>query len=140
MSWSNRYIGLPYVEFGRGMAGVDCWGLVVVVYLQELGITLPDYLGYASAEEHAEIDALIAGAEQSPSWVAADTPAPFPAPFDIAVFRRGHLASHIGIVVQRGIMLHMVGQDCAKLEAYTTGRWGNRLKGIYRHVHSEVRP
>lgn len=135
MSWSNAYVGTPYLEFGRSAEGCDCWGLVHLVYARELGISLPDYLGYGSAEEHAEINALISRAETEPVWSNISAT---PRAFDIAVFRRGRLASHVGIVVRPGLMLHMVGEDCAKHEAFETGRWGNRLKGVYRHVDAPV--
>lgn len=130
MNWSDRYIGIPYADLGRSLHGCDCWGLACIVYRYELGIILPDYLGtYGSAEEHAEIDALIAGEETSPLWRSVARPEPF----DIAVFRRGRLATHVGIIVQPGLMLHMHDDDCAKLADYRGGAWGNRLKGIYRH-------
>ena len=54
--------------------------------------------------------------------------------FDIAVFRRGKLDSHVGIVVHHGLMIHMVDADCSKVEHYRNGAWGHRLSGVYRHV------
>ena len=55
----------------RTREGVDCYGLACLIYAGELGVTLPDYVGsYASADEMADISALIAGAAQSPSWRA----------------------------------------------------------------------
>lgn len=129
--WSQRYIGLPQLDHGRTRDGCDCWGLARIVYQEELGISLPDYLGYTSVEEHAEISALIAGAQQLPMWVPVTGPA---VAFDLALFRRGRLTTHIGIVVRRGLMLHMADADCAKIEAYDTGAWRNRLTGHFRHV------
>lgn len=135
MSWSDRYIGLRWEPFGRGRAGADCWGLVVVVYREELGIELPSYLGYGSVDEHAEIAALIAGAEASPLWLpVTDTPEPF----DVAVFRRGRWDTHLGLIVRPGLMLHMDGEDCAKLASLTSGRWKNRASGVFRHVSRGV--
>lgn len=132
MSWSNRYIGIPWQEFGRSREGADCWGLACIIYREELGVSLPDYLGsYSSADEHAEIAALIAGEEASPLWVPVSGTA---LAFDIAVFRRGRLSSHVGIVIRHGLMIHMQDEDCAKLADYRTGAWGNRLHGNYRHV------
>lgn len=129
--WSNRFIGIPFEDFGRDSTGCDCWGLACVIYREELGISLPEYLGaYSSVEERGEIAALIAGEETSPLWVPVAGPA---LAFDIAVFRRGRLSSHIGIVIHHGLMIHN-GEDCAKLEGYQTGAWGQRLRGHWRHV------
>lgn len=136
MNWSDSYIGTRFEEFGRSRAGCDCWGLACVVYSNELGISLPQYLGdYASAEEHSEISALIEGAAVSPLWVPVTGPV---MPFDIAVFRRGRMSSHLGIVVRAGVMIHMQGEDCAKLADYRSGRWSHRFNGHFRHVSRAV--
>lgn len=129
--WTSRYIGLLYEALGRSRAGCDCYGLARIIYQEELGITLPDYLGYASIEEHGEIAALIDGAQRLPMWVPVMGPA---MAFDMAVFRRGRLSTHLGVGVRRGLMIHMVDEDCAKIERYDTGRWGRRLAGHWRHV------
>lgn len=131
MSWSDRFIGLPYSEFGRGRAGCDCWGLACLIYREELGLTLPDYVGdYASADEHAEIAALVAGAATSPLWV----PVKGAAAFDIAVFRRGRLSTHIGIVIHDRLMIHMAGEDQAKVQTYADGPFKHRFVGHFRHA------
>lgn len=135
MSWSNHYIGLPYVEFGRTRDGCDCWGLACIIYREELNITLPDYLGYGSADEHGEIAALIAGAETSPLWVPVSGDA---LAFDIAVFRRGRFSTHLGIVIRHGLMIHMVGDDQAKVQGYTDGPYKHRLSGHYRHASRAI--
>jgi probable lipoprotein NlpC len=129
--WTNRFVGLRFAEFGRDRDGCDCWGLACLVYREELQISLPDYLGYSSVDEHAEIAALVAGATAMPLWIPVTGRA---MAFDIAVFRRGRLDTHIGIVVQHGLMLHAAGEDCAKVESYEGGAWKHRLTGVYRHV------
>lgn len=133
MDWSARYIGIPFVDHGRSELGCDCYGLARLVYRLELGIMLPDYQGYASAEEHAEVAALIAGAAAGTDWL----PCRGDRPFDIAVFRRGRLSSHVGIVVEPGLMLHMVDEDAAKIERIA-GPWAARLMGFWRHVDVAV--
>lgn len=132
MSWSNRYVGIPNLDHGRSADGADCWGLACVIYREELGITLPDYLGYGSIGEHGEIAALIEGAKTSPLWVPV-TPA---LAFDLAVFRRGRLSTHLGIVIRHGLMIH-IGQTHAVLEDYRRGPWAHRFTGHWRH-HSRV--
>jgi probable lipoprotein NlpC len=130
MSWSNKYIGIPQADLGRTREGVDCWGLLDVVYREELHISLPDYLDYGSPDELEEISTLIDGAKHSPLWVPVTGPA---MAFDIALFRRGKFSSHVGIVVRHGLMVHVVGTDQSKLERYDQGRWQHRFDGHWRH-------
>ncbi|WP_323010045.1 C40 family peptidase [Paracoccus sp. (in: a-proteobacteria)] len=136
MSWSDRYVGTPYEDFGRSREGCDCWGLACIIYREELGISLPDYLGdYASPEELGEVAALIDRDRVSPLWVPVAGPA---VAFDIALFRRGRLNTHVGITIRHGLMIHMREDDCAKLESYTAGPWMHRFEGHYRHVSRVV--
>lgn len=129
--WSDDFVGIPYADRGRVREGCDCWGLVCVTYREELGITLPDYLGYRSTDELGEVATVIAGATASPLWVPVNGMA---VAFDVAVFRRGIMDAHIGIVVHHGLMLHLGRDDCAKLESYKGGAWSHRLTGHFRHV------
>ena len=135
MSWSNRFIGVPHRDLGRSREGADCWGLACVIYREELGITLPDYLGYTSVEEHGEIAALIEGAKTSPLWLSVSGTA---IAFDIAVFRRGRFSTHLGIVVRHGLMIHSARGDGAKLEDYRRDPWAHRFTGHFRHASMPV--
>lgn len=48
--WATKYVGLPYCLGGRERDGVDCWGLVRLVYREERGVLLPDLPGVASCD------------------------------------------------------------------------------------------
>ena len=132
MSWSDSYIGIPFADSGRSMEGCDCYGLAVLVYRQERGLELASYAGaYVSCEERAEIGGLFSSAIKTGPWhLVTDAPRPF----DIALFRRGRVQAHCGIVVRQGLMLHIQGDDQAKIERYTGGEWKHRLAGHFRHV------
>lgn len=45
MHWATKYIGIPHVVGGRCAEGLDCWGLLCVVYRDRFGIELPIYAG-----------------------------------------------------------------------------------------------
>lgn len=129
--WSERYVGIRHLEFGRSADGADCWGIACLIYREQLGIELPDYvLGYTSADERVELAAIIQGAATSPLWAPVTALA---MPFDIAIFRQGRLATHVGIVVHDGLMLHTVDGDHARIATYRSGGWSCRLRGVYRH-------
>lgn len=129
--WTDRFIGLPYLDLGRDRDGADCWGLACIIFREELGISLPDYLGYASTDERGEIAALVAGATASPLWVPVSGQA---MAFDVALFRRGRMTSHVGIVVSHGLMIHMAEAELSRIEHYNAGHWAPRLVDHYRHV------
>lgn len=39
-----KYIGIPYVANGRTLEGIDCFGLIIEFYKNELNLIIPDYL------------------------------------------------------------------------------------------------
>lgn len=128
--WSAPFIGLPYRDHGRDRAGVDCWGLAVLVFREVLGIELPSYAeGYVSTNERAEIADLISQRQQVGPWFQVEEAREYDALF----FRRGPHSSHVGVVVRPGMMLHCPF-DHVKIEPYDSGLWKTRLTGIYRHV------
>ena len=44
MSLSN-FVGIPHADLGRDRAGCDCYGLLRLVYAEDLGIALPSFTG-----------------------------------------------------------------------------------------------
>jgi len=133
MSWSDRYIGLPYRDRGRDHDGADCWGLVRLVYREALAITLPSYLEtYASLEERAEIAAAIGAKSARYPWrriATGDARG-----FDLVLFQRGGIADHVGIVVAPSAMLHVARGSEAVIAPYDETPWSGRLVGLYRHA------
>lgn len=106
MHWTSRYINIPYVDKGRGFNGADCWGLVRLVYLHELGIELPDY-GEVSADNLAKVHKKVQEVSEYEEWEAVrieDIQ-----PFDICAMRAAgkRLVCHVGVVVDKKRILHV---------------------------------
>lgn len=134
MSWVNKYVGIPFADLGRDFSGVDCYGLVRLIYRDELGIDLPSYVGtYACSDEQAEVAKLLGEAGADGPWRKSDRAIQ---PFEILVFRQGRFNSHLGIALGRGKMVHVQSADQVKIENFSQPRWRSRLAGHYHHIRA----
>lgn len=104
MDWWSEYVGLPFQDGGRGPQAYDCWGLVVRVYQDRLGIALPSY-GEISARDLARIArAMEAGKDDG--WQVIETPQAL----DVALMRSGRGGQrvvHVGVMVDARRVLHV---------------------------------
>ncbi|MGL4960347.1 MAG: C40 family peptidase [Inquilinus sp.] len=130
MSWSDAYVGLPWLDVGRDRAGVDCYGLARLPIWEIDGIELPSFAGaYASASEREAVAALIAGERHS---LARPVSADDLRPRDLILMRRGLLADHVGLWVRPGLMLHIRPGRDSECEEYDAPLWRNRIVGFFR--------
>ena len=129
--WSNHYIGIPYESLGRSFTGADCWGLLYMVFRNELQIDVPRFDGYDDTDDLPSIHEIMHGAIGSE--IAMSVIPGQHREFDVLVFRRGRMDSHVGIVIDNSRMLHMAEKSQSRIEDYTNGYWSKRLTGIVRH-------
>lgn len=135
MHWSADYIGLPFADRGRDRSGVDCWGLVRLVYGEMLGLHLPSYEeAYASVSERAEIAALLTGACRGPRWTLVASGEA--RAFDVVLFAARGRPLHVGVTVAHGEMLHVSAGHDSRIERYLGGAWLPRFLGHHRYVPS----
>lgn len=132
LHWSSDFVGIPHSELGRDRSGADCWGLLYIVFREHLNIEVPSYDEYSATDERFEIDQILRTA--TGSGICVPVLSGQEREFDVAVFRRGRLDSHVGVVVQPGLMLHMAEKQQSRIESYRHGYWKTRLTGIVRHV------
>lgn len=121
----NKYIGIPYLVNGRDINAVDCYGLVHLIYKNELGINLPSF-----AED--DIDAnrtqeLIAqykeGWEPSANIQAGD----------VVIFRILGIEAHIGLAIDSERFIHArIGYNSA-IERFDSSKWKTRFVGSYKY-------
>lgn len=125
----DAFIGIPYLDKGRGRSGLDCWGLVRLVYRDLLGIDLPSYLDrYMTAADRKAIAALIAGELDPWQQIGAGQEVMF----DAVLMREGRLSRHIGLVTEPGRVLHVNEGHTSRIEPYRHGLLANRVVGFYR--------
>lgn len=41
--WAEKYLGIPWVSRGQDWSGVDCYGLLVLVFREEFGVSIPTF-------------------------------------------------------------------------------------------------
>ena len=95
----------------------------------ERGIELPTY-DHVGPAEKAEISAIIEKDSKLPPWRTVDRGQE--QELDVLVFISSE-RDHVGVVVDRGRMLHISEGKLSCVERYNTSLWSRRLAGIYRH-------
>lgn len=136
--WVADYFGIPFKEHGRDRDGLDCWGLVRLVYMEQFGVDLPSLAdGYegTGTEYGGQLAAQITE-ESMRAWKPVS--APLLRDSDVIVLEVLNQPMHVGIVLCKGHMLHVErlgkrGVGYARPECYDSVHWKNRLHGFYRH-------
>lgn len=130
--WAVDYVGLPFLQHGRDRNGIDCWGLVCLVYAEHFSKDLPSLIdGYDDTkyQNRGEINRLFN--DEVRNWREINSGCEQPG--DVVVLKVGGVAMHVGLVIGSGNMLHIEqGINCA-VERYDSIRWKHRLHGFYRH-------
>ena len=131
--WTDDFIEIPFKPDGRDRNGCDCWGLVCLVYREKLGIELPEYKGVFEAQTIAQLKNVSRVMErEKESWVRVEKPHEF----DVVMIRSGAYAWHVGIVIDRRRMLHVMSGINSTVEEYAGMDWKNRIEEFRRYVAS----
>lgn len=125
------YVGIPFAEKGASRAGANCWGLVRLIYEEQLGIELPGYEEFFEDTLDESIPAIVAAhMERSESW----RPVEDEEPGDVVVLRVKGLPWHVGVVCGGGRMIHVELNTDSVWESYRCNKWEKRILGFYRHT------
>jgi len=123
-----KYIGVPFVDRGITKDGADCYGLIRLVYKEELGIDIPEFNSSCSDVKRIFLDYL---KQISEHWeLVVDEPKLY----DVIAMaydpEHPKIVQHFGIYIGNGMMLHTlnhVGAFTAKVSDFNYF-----IKGIYR--------
>ena len=129
--WSNNYIGIPFKYKGRDETGLDCWGLVRLIYKNEYNISLPSFGDDYSDNDIERISELIA--QYKEGWESIDTPSEG----TVVLFKVLGSESHVGIAISDTHFIHArEGYDSA-IEAFNSPYWKRRLVGHFKYSQNK---
>lgn len=121
----DKYFGIPHRHLGRDLSGLDCWGLIKMIYA-DIGIEVFDLKDYDEQWAMRGGNYFIENYYEDWVWHTA------PVFLDVLLFRNCKgIPSHAGIYLSKGKFIHSArkaGVAIAKLKDYLP-----RLEGIYRN-------
>lgn len=128
-AWWAPYIG---VEYGEGEGHFTCWSLVRQVYLDQLGIALPEY-GEIEASDLLRVARAMGDAQESDGWIEVMEPQEY----DVILMRapRGNgRVVHVGVVAGGGC-LHVEQSTATCLVPLQHFSVAGRIKGFRRRAY-----
>ena len=119
-------VGVPYKDHGRGMGGMDCYGLAIEV-LRRAGIILPDVIYPDTEIETNKI--VMQTLENGIPNTKLDRPEEG-AIVEILVMGQ---PSHVGVCLGNGLFIHALKKIGVVIEPLD--RYRHKTKGFYRVNH-----
>ena len=132
MRWVDRYIGIPFVDGGRTIKGLDCWGLFRLVYSEQFGIELPSY-GEISAMDLLTVARAINGGQED--WFVPPDPREFDA-VALRLYSHGWIA-HVGVLTDPKHVLHIEHNTDSVVVPINHHTVKHRIAGFRRHREAE---
>lgn len=125
---STKYIDIPFKANGRDRSGVDCWGLVCLIYKEEYNIILPSFSTEYHIEDDLRINELFA--QYREGWQEKETPEAG----DLVLFRIFGEQTHVGVMLNGQQFIHTrEGSNCV-VDHLTLSKWKNRVSGFFKYV------
>lgn len=122
-----KYLRVPYKHLGRDFYGVDCMGLVKLLYEEEYGVSLGDIPEYSENWAEEGSDYLSDNVEGYGFYQVDD-----PRPGDVVMFsRRGKLV-HVGVIIDVDNFIHTTRKGTA-VHSLFCSEWTEKLGKIVRH-------
>lgn len=125
-------MSIPFADLGRDWGGCDCWGLVRLVYREELGIDLGEYGGI-------NVDDIVRVVRNFHREFTAETwrKVKKPQAFDVAAMSGGYGGrrsfSHCGVMCDDRIVMDTRAETGVVTSSVSSDRTNSLILGFYRH-------
>lgn len=129
-----EYVGIPYKVGGRDIgaenAPLDCWGLMVKMYQEIYGISLPHYNDISNEQSNDTLSEFILSTEIHNQFIEVT-----------GIVKQGDLILinifgsplHIGMALDNKMMIHAQMNSGSVIESFRSRKWQTRVYKIYRH-------
>lgn len=135
--WAGLYIGIPFKSGGRDKSGLDCYGLVRLVYAEQFDTILPDLRDlYQNALDTSETAPLY----QKYAPLLRGDKSNCPKAGNVAVIMERGLPTHLGIYAGGGYILHVTRHFGTILQRVTNPNLKGRVEGYYAVKASDANP
>lgn len=135
--WAGLYIGIPFKSGGRDKSGLDCYGLVRLVYAEQFDAILPDLRDlYQNALDTSETAPLY----QKYAPLLRGDKSNCPKAGNVAVIMERGLPTHLGIYAGGGYILHVTRHFGTILQRVTNPNLKSRVEGYYAVKASDANP
>ncbi len=132
MSWWEKYIGIPFESRGRTADACDCYGLLMLVYKDQLDVDLPSLLLYDSTIQRKTMSNMM---KTQPMLIGFESVAVDEvAPLDVLVIRQVGFDCHIGIVLDAKRILHTEAGKGVVVEDIARPHIKPRVKEAWHYV------
>jgi hypothetical protein len=117
--WLLRYINIPFKDHGRDFSGIDCYGLIRLMYKEERNITLPLHIEWTCVRHWPNLKINFSSSfdirrlfrtENNIYFYMVDGNPKF---FDVLVFydSKMRVAEHLGLYLGKDKFIHIF-DDC----------------------------
>lgn len=135
MHWTDAYIGIPFEVKGRNYEGLDCWGLVRLIYKEMFNIDLPSFADkYIDLKDKALLEKLYAKhSKNGEGWTRVLKGQEMFG--DVFLVPLVGINTHVCVCVEPGLMIHITEDINVTVEEYWNALWKKRFERatIYRH-------
>jgi len=134
----REYIGIPFKYGGRSKKETDCWGMVVLIYKDKLGIDLFDMVEYEpSLEASSKFYASIS--EFHKQWKKINIDMNTLQKYDIILFsldqERKDIPTHIAVYTEFNKIIHCT--EFMPVSITRLDRWLRFSHSAYRYIGDE---
>ena len=124
-----KYLTIPFKDRGRDHSGVDCFGLVQMIYKQEFKIQLPSYIeAYENEKDREAICNEINKEKKLSGWVETDNPKHG----NLIILNLLGRPLHLGVMLDHKSFIHCMKGKGTIIEKTTDIIWRNRINGYLK--------